>query len=630
MLKKLCLNLSISSSVFLFLLGFFSSMALAANSTTDSYSAIELRPIVISAVRSAVYGGRLAENVVIYSKSRIKAMPARDLGEVLGYMPGVDMSVGGGFGQATSLSIHGSNSRDVLVMVDDIPFNTQLSGQASPTRIPIDNIERVEVIKGASSSAWGSSMGGIINVITKDTGDSVIPTGNVTNSFGAFATRKHSMDMAGKAGDVGYYFMDSFMDSDGTRFQSPVREQKSFAKMSVPLTDIAKVTGSFGYSGARVRQRVFSTNRINESPYIARYGKLKLDLDQPDGNVNLAYKYNGQEMSTDTYNALTNSRVSTSANRNEYQGLGINGHTRVREDDTFVMGADLDWQTIKSSNYLKTAKSVKTQAPYANYTLKLGSWDLIPGLRFDNNETFGNQLSPSVGGIYHFSPENDTQWRLKASRAFTAPPLMWIYNDDPTLWVAPNLDLKAERAFVYETGATADLGRWRMDVNFYRSDVTDGLSTVFVSGLSAYQKQNIGKLRREGVEAQVDYRVSSELKAYVSGGYSHPVNRATRDVVRGNGVALQSFGTGISYMAPLGVGVDLYGHYDRWDSPALEANDRKPMFDLKFNRAWKSVYKKLDLNVFLNIYNLTNSKYWTAPSLPLPERYLEGGATVSF
>ncbi|MFH0754794.1 MAG: TonB-dependent receptor [Candidatus Omnitrophota bacterium] len=602
----------------------------AADDFSSINSIVELKPIVISAVRNAVAGFGMAEDVFVVSAQRVKAMPAHDLSEVLARVPGVSMSVGGLMGQATSLSINGSNSRDVLVMVDDIPFNTQLSGQANPTRIPVENIERIEVIKGPSSSAWGSGLGGVVNVITKETGESLIPVGSVTSSFGAYATRKQSVDMAGKAGALGYYLMGSYMDTAGAHFQSPVREEKAFSKVSLPLGDQGKLTGSFGYSAADVRQHVFSTNRINETPYIARYGKLRLDVDKPDGNFNFSYKYNDQGLSSDTYNALTGARISASSNHNEYQGVGINGHVRMRGEDVLVMGVDVDRQVIKSSNYLTTAKRVNTQAPYANYTLRLDQWDLIPGLRFDNNNCFGNQLSPSLGSVFHFSKDNDTQWRLKASRAFTAPPLMWIYNDDPSVLVAPNLDLRAERANVYETGITVDLGRIRMDVNIYRSDVTDGLSTVYNSVLGAYQKQNIGKVRREGVEGQVDYRVSRALKFYVFGGYHDPVNRVTRRVVRGNGVALQSIGGGVNYMSARGWGVNLYMHYDRWDSLPLQANDRKPVFDLKLTRDWKSVYGRCDLGVFLNVYNLANSKYWTDPSLPLPERYLESGVTLRY
>ena len=140
-----------------------------------------METIVVTAKRMPSDKKKTAENVTVYTEEDIDKLPSRDLGEVLSYVPAIDVQLSGQFGQATALSINGSNSRQVLLMVDGIPFNTQLSGQANPSQIPIEHIGRIEVIKGATSSAWGSSLGGVVNVITKDVGDSQKPTGNFTS-----------------------------------------------------------------------------------------------------------------------------------------------------------------------------------------------------------------------------------------------------------------------------------------------------------------------------------------------------------------------------------------------------------------------------------------------------------------
>src|SRR5437867_3977683 len=77
-------------------------------------SAVELDPIVISPRRLAIEEGRIAENTFVYTRSEIEQTGARDLGEALNYIPGVDVKVTNQFGQGTSVSIHGSESRQVL------------------------------------------------------------------------------------------------------------------------------------------------------------------------------------------------------------------------------------------------------------------------------------------------------------------------------------------------------------------------------------------------------------------------------------------------------------------------------------------------------------------------------------
>mgnify|MGYP000029403822 CR=1 FL=1 len=143
----------------------------------------ELDAVIVTAQRIPSDENRTAENITVYTKEDIGRLPARDLSEALSYIPAVDVQLNGQFGQSTAISINGSSARQVLLMIDGVPFNTQLSGQANPTQIPIEHIERIEIIKGASSSVWGSSLGGVINVITKDVGDSEKPTGNFTSSF---------------------------------------------------------------------------------------------------------------------------------------------------------------------------------------------------------------------------------------------------------------------------------------------------------------------------------------------------------------------------------------------------------------------------------------------------------------
>jgi vitamin B12 transporter len=186
----------------------------------------DLGVIVVSARRVASGKDGAAENILVYSQEDISRLSGRDLGEILSQLQGVDVQPAGQFGQASALSINGSSARQVLLMVDGIPFNTQLAGQANPSQIPVEFIKQIEVIKGASSSVWGSSLGGVVNVITKDVGDSVVPTGTLQTSFAEFSTTKNSLDLAGKVADLGYFVSGSYLNTDGTRNATDAEETK--------------------------------------------------------------------------------------------------------------------------------------------------------------------------------------------------------------------------------------------------------------------------------------------------------------------------------------------------------------------------------------------------------------------
>ncbi|MBL8012588.1 MAG: hypothetical protein JNN05_01940 [Candidatus Omnitrophica bacterium] len=77
--------------------------------------------------------------------------------------------------------------------------------------------------------------------------------------------------------------------------------------------------------------------------------------------------------------------------------------------------------------------------------------------------------------------------------------------------------------------------------------------------------------------------------------------------------------------------MNLLGHYDRWSSdPSLQANDRKPIFDLKFTKNFDHAIRNVETQIYVNVYNLTNSKYWSSITYPLAPRHVEGGLVVKF
>ncbi|MFH1339167.1 MAG: TonB-dependent receptor plug domain-containing protein, partial [Candidatus Omnitrophota bacterium] len=202
----------LTGKIIVFCLFFFlDARAVWAAEEIPKEEILELERIIVSAKRFPEALGGVAEDVTVITDEEIKDLPARDLGEVLGYIAGVDIEPRSGFGQPTGISIQGSSSRHVRVMIDGIPLNNQASGQVNPANFPIENIKRIEIIKGAASSVWGSALGGVINVITKDAGDTPVPKGSFTHSTAEHRTLKDSFDLSGKIGEAGYYLFVSYM-----------------------------------------------------------------------------------------------------------------------------------------------------------------------------------------------------------------------------------------------------------------------------------------------------------------------------------------------------------------------------------------------------------------------------------
>jgi vitamin B12 transporter len=607
------------------------SLSPTQHSDASGFTAYPLDPVIITANRVSSKQSHSAENVIVFTAEEIRNSNARDLTEVLMSIPSIDVQLNGQFGQSTSLSINGSNARQVLLLIDGIPFNTQLSGQANPTQIPINHIKQVEIIKGASSSVWGSSLGGVVNVITKDTGNPLKPAVTLDTSYGEFATFNQSFAVAGAAKQIGYFVSGSYLNTDGPQSISDTEESKLFTKVNIPFGEKTDLTTFFGLNKADTRYALATSSTFSAQPYQTSYGQINLNTKTDLTDLNLALKFNHQDITSDTVNRSTGLVTFSTKSKNFYRGISLLTNTDLDAFGELVIGSDFDWHTLKSNNYLTESKTIGMQAPFANHTFSIKNLQIVSSLRYDHNDEFGSQTSPGLGLIYHFNDTSNTRVRSKISRAFNAPPLLWIYNYDPVFRVGPNPDLKAERSTVAELGLETHLwDKLDLDISVYRAHVKDAIALLY-SDNNVYIQDNFRKFRRQGVELLLNYAMTDNVSLYGSAGFNDVKNRETGERVRNFGMTRHKFTFGAKYQMPRGLNVHLYGYYKRWASPAsAQSNDRKPIFDLKISKEFQEIVSGVNLETYLNIYNLGNSKYWSNSAFPLPKRYIEGGLSLNF
>ncbi|MDY6863929.1 MAG: TonB-dependent receptor plug domain-containing protein, partial [Thermodesulfobacteriota bacterium] len=173
--------------------------------------------LVVSPTRHPKPLSYAAENISVITAKEIEEMNAHTVAEVLNRIPGLFINFNRDFGSGSLLYIQGSEERHVLVLLDGISWNFMASGGAETNSIPVGIIKRIEVIKGPGSSAWGSSLGGVVNIITKGVGDTKRPAGSIRPSYGEGNTQDYRGEISGKAGSVGYYLFTGRQDSEGLR-----------------------------------------------------------------------------------------------------------------------------------------------------------------------------------------------------------------------------------------------------------------------------------------------------------------------------------------------------------------------------------------------------------------------------
>ena len=116
--------------------------------------------------------------------------------DVLRHLPGITLSNSGGVGKATSVFIRGTNSSHVLVLVDGVKVGSATTGSVAFEDLPLDQVERIEVVRGPRSSLYGSeAIGGVIQIFTRKGGNGFQP--ELSASVGSHNTQKANVNLAG-------------------------------------------------------------------------------------------------------------------------------------------------------------------------------------------------------------------------------------------------------------------------------------------------------------------------------------------------------------------------------------------------------------------------------------------------
>lgn len=587
---------------------------------------VALAPILVTTRRAHTTRAEATEDILLVEEETIDAHAAHDAGETLRYAGGVAVQEQRGFGRASSLSIQGSDSRQVRFMIDGIPFNTQSSGQVNPSQFPVENIKQVEVLKGASSSLWGSGLGGVVNVVTKDPLRSKIPRASFEHTVAEFRTYRRTGELSGTAGDLGYYSLFSFDESRGRGEHDDTRGRRFFNKCTYALGGAGKLETEFGYNSADVNSGIFPDGAWLSQPYKTGYGKLAWESAPADTRFKAEMKHSRQDAQMRLFGLPESSDpLFEVASFDALYQISLTASRRFSEAGAVTVGSDFDYDVLKSSVYISKAQDLRAQAPFIGYTRRFGILAVNTGIRLDHNSEFGSQVSPSAGAVLRLGGAGDAIARVYAGRSFNAPPLLWKYNDNPALGIAPNPDIKAERAWTLQSGVEASVTpRVRAGLGGYFSDVNDALSSAENDAGSVFMK-NFRKFRRSGAEASLTIGLHPDVAFRAGTGFNDIRDASSGKVAQGGGRPRQSFDAGLTYKNTRGFSWTMQGYYRYWNAPASnQPNDRKMLVDTKIAQEFKHV------TVFVAVHNVGDSAYWEDFFFPYPRRYCEGGMRIAW
>ena len=526
----------------------------------DSLQAKQLEEVVVTATRNERTMGALPMPVTIVQKSQIKAMGSLRLNDVLAEQTGLAV-VPQVNGAGNGLQLQGFNPDYTLILIDGEPLIGRFTGSLELSRITVGNIKQIEIVKGPSSSLYGSdALAGVVNIITDRPQGT---RGSLYSRYGTNNTLDLSGDYSRMIGKLGVYVFANRYSTDGYDL-SP----ENYGKTVSPFrnyTANSKITYKFGpKTDLSLSGRYFEEKQIFDYEVTtANAERIRTSGNGTtrDWNINpvLVHRFTNRLKTTarfyrthyQTQTQLNNVSTDTLYYKDDFQQTfmrpEINGEYYFNDKNILTVGVGETFETVQTSRYGDEAKR-KQQTQYAFFQdewTPFKKLNVIAGGRYDYNSIYGSQFSPKLSTRFQLNKKIT----LKASYGvgFKSPDFRQLYFNfnnsagggysvlgtevvgarlaeleaqgqiqaylfDPALIGK----LSAERSKAFNLGARAELIHGLVaDLNFFYNSIDNLIETqavaITTSNQTIYSYRNINRAYTEGLEANFTYPIAKKV-----------------------------------------------------------------------------------------------------------------------
>jgi vitamin B12 transporter len=488
---------------------------LVAFATSPAIAQSPDQEVVVTATRLPQPQSQTLQPVTIITARDIASAGQQTLVEVLQALGGVEITSNGGYGQTSGVFIRGANSNQTLVLVDGMRINSATTGTTAFENIPLDQIQRIEVVAGPMSGLYGSdAIGGVIQIFTKS--GQYAPTTNVSAGAGTYGTYSASAAINRAAGATefsvsgGYFYTMGF---DATKPSIPF-DQHNPDKDGYRNTNFS----------AKLAQHLDGNNELGITAFQSD-GFTHFDASPTTDDINheilSAYSVYSRNR-VDAWESLLKAGESTddSTVSGAFPGFFRTRQPQVTWQNNIKLGpgtaiAGLEYlqQRVDSDTaYAQTSRIINSA--FAGYLGELGSHAWQVNVRQDDNSQFGNHTTGLLGYAYRVIP--DLRVRASVATGFKAPTFNDLYFPGFS-----NPNLQPERSLNRELGLSYQAGSDSFNATYFDNHITDliVLDQNFVP-------QNLGQARIDGLELGY-YAVLGGYRLSAKATVQNPVDEAT-------------------------------------------------------------------------------------------------------
>ncbi|MDQ2919117.1 MAG: TonB-dependent receptor [Verrucomicrobiota bacterium] len=601
----------------------------------------ESAEIIVSATRLPIPEDESPASVSVITDDDIEQKQTRRMADALREVPGISVVQSGAPGQLTSIFTRGLRSEHTQVLLDGIPVNQGLQGAFNFADLSVDDIDRIEVVRGPQSTLYGPrALAGVIQIFTKR-GDGP-PTGSFTSEVGSFDSFRESFASSGSWKQVDYSIGLSRFDTDNERPNDQYRLSSGVANVGWSPNERLRIGSLFTYSLADtgnpnsiftpkpfdnfLTERWLIGPRIDFLPVdwwrhqlIVSYDHERQVNDPNDDGFVGPTRALFKRLTIDYQNDLKPTSWLTLTSGFFYS------HVDAGQERPFVSQAFGFQPTFISDETEETSGFAQASVT------PLKNLNLVAGGRFDHFNQFGDIWTYRFAGSYLIR-QTDTTLHASYATGFSPPSSqdkIFRFNPDPTVPLPP---LDPERGRGWDAGIEQRLfgGKVSLGATYFHNRLSNLIGT---SGL--FETLNLGAARTQGLEAEMKLRPITDLVLTASYTYLDTENLASGDTTQLPGARLPRRPRNEVYIS----GSYLWFKKLRTTVEAKFVNAREelnfggPNFDIE-DYSFVNIAAEYEINphltIFARIDNLADEKYAEVFGFPALGRAAYGGVRVSW
>lgn len=529
-----------------------------AKKALDSIPSQQLEEVIISATRTERQLSSLPLPVSLIAKKQIINTGTIRLNEILNEQTGIiTTSDESGF---EGIQMQGISSDYIMILIDGVPLIGRSAGNFDLSRLSVGNIKQIEVVKGPSSSLFGSeALGGIINIITESPNEDF--QGNISHRIASFNTQDSNLTMKQRINNLKYNFFVNRLFSEGydlrpdtpgqtvNPFENYTFQGKAWYEFSDNLSIFA--SGRYYFQDQDLSLFFDDTTFEGTSDLNEMNAQIRLDH-SPSSALKIQYElyytnYKASELLIDPINTtiLSQSSFDQHLFRPEVRGTYS---FKPKNDVTLGMG----WNNERlNRTFFDQEVQFNAQYAFAQYDFHpLNNLNIIIGARFDNHSEYQSQFSPKVSFKYDLT----TNLSIKTSTGYgyKAPDFRQLYFDFTNSAVGytvlgynvtvaklqelVNLDqiadivvdpndltdpLKPENSIGFNFGFTYKDKKFLLETNYFRNEIENLIDTRVIArktnGQNVFSYTNFNTVFTTGLEINTQYKLTKHIN--IQGGY---------------------------------------------------------------------------------------------------------------